>query len=234
MMDDPVNAFLAVTLAGIVLIVVLKIATSRSSSQSSTEENATERRSVGELTADVVVEVVGQAVPAVEALTGPLSQRRCLGWEITVEEYIVSELEVHFRENRREGNWRTILHEQEIRDFFVEDQTGRVLIRAGYPDLTLAKDQGYRSALFSDSPPEVVAFLKAHGQKPTTALGENRMLRYREGVLTEGERVQVTGVVRQELDSEAGAATGYRSSPTRLVIEKPPQEPLKVTDIVRR
>jgi hypothetical protein len=134
----------------------------------------------------------------------------------------------------RGGAWRTILHEQDIKDFYVEDDSGQVLVKVDYPDLSLGKDEGYRAGTFSESPPEVVAFLKAHGQKPTTGLGENRKLRYREGALVAGELVRVAGLVRQELSHEASASVSYRSTPLRPVLHKPAEgRPLHITDIVR-
>ena len=64
-------------------------------------------------------EVYGEVVSAGNLLRGPLSNKDCVYYRYTVEEY---------RQSGKNKSWVTIEHRQEGAQFFVKDDTGTVLV----------------------------------------------------------------------------------------------------------
>lgn len=229
-MDISTLAFIGILLGGICVLIALRFLSKRSQDAVPGEKALSSAQSIATLEKGASAIVVGRAVVHGAPLTAPLSGRQCLGWAVTIEEYFVSREKLDTRRNRRVGNWRTILHDQEVTEFKVEDDTGRVLVHPGFPELTLVKDSNWESFPLVDAPDAVVAFLKAHGQRATNVHGENRQLRAREGVLEANERVIIAGLVSSELDTSGAQGAAYRGNATRLAITKPPDETLVISD----
>lgn len=145
-------------------------------------------------------------------LIGPLSQKPCAHYELLIKE-------------KRQKGWRTLVHEKDTQDFWLVDDSGRVLIEATVAQVLLTMDERRRSGIGKDAPPRLEALLRRHGQK-STGWVFNKNLRYREGLLEPGETVAVVGRCRDEADP-AGSADARR-----LVIGEPPEGDLVVTDDV--
>ena len=142
-------------------------------------------------------------------IAAPLSGRECAFWTVLIEEKGLSDM------------WSTVLSEQGGVDFHVRDESGRALVRlhADHVEPSLTHDRHFTSGAFTDAGPRLEAFLAQHGQ---TSKGwvMNKRMRYREGVVSAGERV---AVVRSGPRAPAPApkprSSGYRDGrPTRLVI----------------
>ncbi|HEX2573970.1 MAG TPA: DUF3592 domain-containing protein [Polyangia bacterium] len=166
------------------------------------------------------VKIVGRLVHGENTLTAPLSGRSCACYCVTVR--------VESGKNSRQ-----ILEEIRSTDFFVEDGSGKALVRlAGRgAQLLIMEDVHRRSGIFKDPTPELEALLARHGESSRGGLGIfNRALKYMEGVLEQGERVAVMGVAHLEPDPDPNAAHGYRESASRLVLVPPGGGDLIVTD----
>jgi hypothetical protein len=148
-------------------------------------------------------------------LRAPLTGRPCACYHVVVEEHM------------GQGGTHEIINTRDIQPFFLRDATGTARVECQFTTLLIQKDGNFRSGTFNDASPELEAFLEQHGQK-STSLGLNRSLRYREGVLEEGEQVAVLGKVRREADpaSETG---GYRQRPERVVVG-PADDSLYISD----
>ena len=142
-------------------------------------------------------------------IVAPLSGRECAFWTVVIEEKGFSDL------------WSTVLSEQGGVDFYVRDESGRALVRlhADHTDASLTQDARFTSGLLKEAGPQLEAFLRKHGHTSKGWL-LNKPMRYREGVVTSGERVAVVGCARWEPDPDPKPTSGsYRDGrPMRLVM----------------
>lgn len=154
-------------------------------------------------------------------LRAPLTGRPCAAYVVLVEEY---------RKRGKSGSWRTLIREDAALEFELHDETGRARVRPGTPRMALERDAGFRSGLLQDATPELEAFLARHGERSEGWL-LNRRLRYREGVLAQGEPVAAYGRACWEDDpSPTAAGGGYRDRPRRLALVPPPGGPMLLSD----
>lgn len=167
--------------------------------------------------------VIGRVVPAESALLeAPLSGRRCVFYEVVVEERISS---------GRSSRWVERIRETARVDFALDDTTGLVRVpRREHMRYVAEQDSEHSSGTFNDAAPHLEEFLAKHGMK-SQGWVFNKSLRYREGVFEPGETVAVAGVVDFEDDPEGSRQpTGYRESPKRPVLRSPPGESLIASD----
>jgi hypothetical protein len=106
----------------------------------------------------------------------------------------------------------------------LDDGSGKALVLLeADARMALDKDGRYRSGTFDDATPELEAFLSRNGLSSQGFLGFNKRLRYREGVVEEGEQVVISGHFN-------GAGT----QEVTLVIGSGFGEPLHLTDMVHQ
>ena len=164
------------------------------------------RQVIRDTPANVLVRVGGYVRYEKSTLQAPFSGRTCACYKAVVEE-------------APGGRSSEIASEVRCCDFFLEDSTGRILVRAQSPWLFIVQDRHFDS--FTAPKPEVEAFLRRHGQLSVDFLGIKRVLEYREGTLEEGEFVVVCGLSSWEPDPNPSASHGYRELAQRLVIRAP-------------
>ncbi|MFC0878611.1 hypothetical protein ACE01N_18595 [Saccharicrinis sp. FJH2] len=131
-----------------------------------------------------IAKINGKIEIAEEPLHAPLSGRKCAYYFTHVEQKVSSGKSTH---------WRTLIK---------EERSCKYVIRAGYKcayvDETnlksyIVQDRKYRSGFRNDATPELERFLNTHGYKSEGLLGMNKTIRYKEGILEEGEEVAVAG-----------------------------------------
>lgn len=175
---------------------------------------AAPRVTIAEAQQGSVVKIAGRVRPVTELLAAPLTGRKCVYFEATVEEY---------RSSGKSGRWVEIIREAESSDFLVEDGTGRALVKTAAMKPLLVKDSTLTSGFLNDASADLEAFLQKHG-KSSTGWIFNKNLRYKEGVFEPGETVSVLGQCRWEQDPDPReAGSGYRDTPKRLVMDAPDQ-----------
>jgi hypothetical protein len=146
-----------------------------------------------------------------DLLVGPATGRRCLAFQITVEE-----------ESR--GVPRVVARLGQARPFWIEDGTGRALVDPGEHvvmalSTEVAVDPHLSELLDEPVPPASEpfrTFARAHGV-PLTVLGLDRHLRFREGLIEEGETLTVHGHASREVHAR-GEPAGPRQPPTVIVL----------------
>lgn len=169
---------------------------------------------------DGVARVTGRLGYAGEPLVAPLTGRRCAYYEVWVEQPGPG------------GSRRTILHQTAGQDFCLRDDTGKALVEIDGALFAVVKDAHTRSGTGADKGAHLEAMLARHQAKPASSMYHDE-LRYREGVLEEGEHVSVLGKATWEPDPEPGAESrdgGYREPPMRLVFSSPGAFKLLVSD----
>ncbi len=168
-----------------------------------------------------LIKIAGTLCLEAASLDGPLSGRACAGYLVEVKEK---------RRSGKNSHWRTVIREQEMVSFLVEDETGRALVKAGGATLVLVRDSHESSGFLNDAPGHVEAFLQRHGRSSEGFLGMNKTMRYTEGVLEPGEEVAVLGVARWELDPDPTRTDGYRGRGKRLVVDMSDDGTMIVSD----
>ena len=157
-----------------------------------------------------------------ETLQAPFTQRSCVFYEATVEE---------FRSSGKTGSWRQVVREARGVPFVLDDGTGRAIIDPNGARVDVDIDMTTRSGTFDDATPVEEQFLTRHGMRSTGWL-LNKSLRYREGVIEVGETIAVVGQGVREPDPDAvGKVGGYRSGPpTRLRLGGSARHPILLSD----
>jgi hypothetical protein len=179
------------------------------------------RVDIGELREGRTGRVVGKVGDG-ETLQAPFTQRSCVFYEATVEE---------FRSSGKTGSWRQVVREARGVPFVLDDGTGRAIIDPNGARVDVDIDMTTRSGTFDDATPVEEQFLTRHGMRSTGWL-LNKSLRYREGVIEVGETIAVMGQGVREPDPDAvGKVGGYRSGPpTRLRLGGSPRHPILLSD----
>jgi hypothetical protein len=151
-------------------------------------------------------------------LVAPLSRRACAYYRAVVEQIL-------------EDSRKTIIDTSDFLPFFwLEDESGRARVELGSPTVILSMDAHFSSGFLADARPHVEEFLAAHDQS-STGWVFNKSLRYREGVLEEGEQVAVCGLCRWEPDPDPTASSGYRHSALRLRVVEPLEGEMVISDV---
>jgi len=169
------------------------------------------RLTVGDFAEGTEAKLVG-AVRLLDEFSSPLSGRACAQYHVKVEQ---------LRSTGKSSHWRTIIEEERSVTFVLDDGTGRAVVEAENAHFAVVKDARFRSGTFKDADPVLERFLANHGTKSTGLLGFNKKLRYKEGVIEEGEQVAVYGRGVWEKDD---------SGKRQLVIRRPHEGPLLVSD----
>lgn len=114
----------------------------------------------------------------------PLSERHCAFFRVEVKER---------RSNGKSSSWHTIIEEQYGDYFLVTDGEAMALIDGNKIKCVIDFDRNYSSGTFNDATTDLENFLRSRGHSSENFLGLNKALRYKEGVLEEGEEVVVLG-----------------------------------------
>jgi hypothetical protein len=174
---------------------------------------------IAEVVDGTTVRIVGTIVAGKKMLAAPLTGRRCAHYKATLDEL----REHSSRHGGGQDGWDERARQEDARNFIVEDETGRALVRLGPKGIESALVLDHASILRADAEvqsAEEAAFLEAQ-RIPRNA--RKRTLRLREGVLEAGEDVAVLGRARWEQDGRAGAAK-------HLVIEPMPDGKVYASD----
>ena len=111
----------------------------------------TRRKAVASLKTNEFVKVHGKALHVVAPLVAPLSKRKCVFYTIKLEKKVRS-------------GWKTIVDEEKMQDFFLEQNGSYVIVRPepspkNYKSY-LVKDEKVSSGTFNDPTPEFKELLK--------------------------------------------------------------------------
>lgn len=128
--------------------------------------------------------VVGKIVYAGKVLTSPLTRRHCAAFHVEVQEY---------RQHGKSGSWVTVINDEQKGDIVIHDGMGNAHVDLVVQSL-MVQDANFSSGTFNDATPELKEYLRFHGRDSTGLLGFNKQIRYKEGILEQGEVVAAVGV----------------------------------------
>lgn len=132
-----------------------------------------------------IAKVVGHVEFVGEPLIAPLSGRRCAYYYVLVEQLVSS---------GKSSHWKKIIEEEVGGTFAIRDGRYRAHIDSNSTLKTyLVQDEEYNSGFRNDATDTLEGYLQAHGMDSENFLGINKTIRYKEGVLEEGESMAVIG-----------------------------------------
>jgi hypothetical protein len=134
-----------------------------------------------------VVRIKGKIKCLGKTLSAPLSGRKCVYYHTVVER------ENDHRNRGISPQWSHLIEEEISGDIIVSDGKRYAVIDTRLVDSYLVMDKEYRSGYLKNAALRLEKYLEKHGHKSTGFFGDNNSIRYKEGVLEEGELIAVAG-----------------------------------------
>jgi hypothetical protein len=132
-----------------------------------------------------LVRITGKVELFGDAMTSPLSGRRCGYYHIHVEQKV---------SNGKSSNWRTVIDEEVPGYFLIREGRHCAIISDNRIKTYLIQDKTFRSGTFNDADENLNNYLQQKGHSSTGFFGMNKTMRYKEGILEEGEQIAVAGI----------------------------------------
>jgi len=180
------------------------------------------KKAIGKKISDFVsgdiAKVVGKVEFVGEPLIAPLSGRRCAHYYVLVEEKVSS---------GKSSHWNTLIEEEVAGKFVIRDGRHCAHINNQNVKSYLVEDREFASGFGNDATPELERYLNAHGQKSEGVFGWNKTIRYKEGVLEEGELIAAVGRGEWKTAEQAQLPDTFERV---LEISATEQEPVYLSD----
>ena len=147
-----------------------------------------------------LVEVYGKVVQyRGEVLKSPFTARDCVYSRFSIEEY---------RSSGKHSRWVTVRKGVGFVPFYVEDETGSVLVDPKGAGVEILRDNEFESGFMKDPPEGVKRFLRRSGMDFEGFFGVNRRMRYRESFIEGGDMLYVMGTAGDNPFVEEGTFEG--------------------------
>ncbi len=133
-----------------------------------------------------LVEVNGQALPFEKSiLRGPFANKDCVHYKCTVEKWVRS---------GKSSHWDLIKTEEMGDYFFLQDDTGKVLVKVRGAEYKVPADFEVETGLLhGNSSDSLNEYLEANGIKTKDMLGFNQSFRFKEYDIEIGDKLFVLG-----------------------------------------
>lgn len=132
-----------------------------------------------------LVELKGKAVASPSyKLKSPFSGKPCVYYRYTIEE---------FKKRRKNSEWVTIRNFSPKTFFFLQDETGSVLVNPENARIDIPYDFEFNSSMGQDPPKKVIDFLKSEKVRYEGLFGINRRMRFREYLIEEKNDLFIFG-----------------------------------------
>ncbi len=151
-------------------------------------------------------------------LTSPLSGRSCAWYYVLVEQRVSS---------GKSSHWKKIIEEEVPGRFVLREGNRCALIDERKVKTYIVGDKQFRSGFMNDASEVLESYLNKHGINSVGLFGFNKAIRYKEGVLEEGERITVFGKGEWKEAAQLGLADIYGRV---LHLRAPDQDFMVLTD----
>lgn len=167
--------------------------------------------------------VSGKALHVKEPLIAPYSKRKCVFYQIIIEQK---------KSSGKSSHWKTIVKEERFQEFFIQTKNDFVIVKPQEQPLNyicyLVKDKEQSSGTFNDPTPQFQAVLNQYNIDSQTFFGFNKSLRYKEGIIAIGEDITVAGIAKWKTLSEPIPEYPYSKIAT---LESSDQQKIIITDL---
>jgi hypothetical protein len=164
--------------------------------------------------------VVGHVKRRGDSLRAPISGRPCVAFQAEIEE-------------QRGQKWVSRLRVREAQPFVVVDESGPTFVDVEGPfELELSTDEEGSTGLFGRMGAAQRQVVKSYVKPSVDLFGASNKVRYREGILRDGQSVAVGGPGTRELSAEI-PSSGLREPGTWLVLRGTTDQPLLISNALR-
>lgn len=183
------------------------------------ELKKTRRKAINSIRENEYVKIIGKAKYVKEPLVAPLSGRKCIYYQVIVEQ-------------KADKSWRTIIDDVKFQDFFVQTNTEMAIVKVSdlansSKQVHLVKDFKESSGFLKDPTIKFDNYLEKHGKKSLSFLGLNKSMRYKEGIIALDEDIAVKGIANWKALNQTIEGYSYSRILTLSGNEK---EKLLITD----
>lgn len=151
-------------------------------------------------------------------LTAPLSGRPCAYFYVLIEQQVSTGKGAH---------WQKYIEEEVAGKFGIRDGKHCAIVDCNKVKSYIVQDRKYSSGFMHDAPENLERYLSRYGKDSTNMLGWNRTLRYREGIIEEGETISVLGKGEWKRAEQDQWSDDYGKV---LMIRPPEGTPVYLTD----
>ena len=162
--------------------------------------------------------IIGKVEFVDEPLLSPLSGRECAYYYIHVEQKVST---------GKSSHWKTVIEEEKSCKFVIREGINCAYLSSHKIKSYIVQDKNYTSGVFNDATEHLEKYLNAKGFKSEGFLGLNKTLRYKEGVLENGEEIAVFGKGEWKDVNELGLPDKYGRV---LAITSPDGEAVYLSD----
>ncbi|MBU5678855.1 MAG: GIDE domain-containing protein [Candidatus Aenigmatarchaeota archaeon] len=146
-----------------------------------------------------LVEVYGEVVPIKnKILKSPFTQKDCVYYLCKVEKYVKS--------YRGGGTWVCVAKEENSTHFYLQDETGKVLVDPRGAEIDLPPSFTFYSGIGIDPPPIIKKFLEAKRLSFEGLFGINKRMRFTEYCILPGSKIYILGTAGDNPFMEEGWA----------------------------
>lgn len=178
---------------------------------------------VSSLKTNELSKVSGKALHVKEPLIAPFSNRKCVFYQISIEQKVSS---------GKNSRWKTLIKDEQCHEFFVQTDSDFVIINPTEDNSNyicfLVKDKTQNSGAFNDPTPELRRVFNRYNINPENFFGFNKRLRYKEGIIEIGEMVTVAGIAKWKTLSEPIPEYPYSKI---AALESSDKQKLIITDL---
>ncbi|MDM8161930.1 hypothetical protein QUH73_19085 [Labilibaculum sp. K2S] len=143
-----------------------------------------ELRKIADFKNSELATIVGTVEFVDAPLLSPLSNRECSYYYVHVEQKVAS---------GKSSKWETIIEEEISNKFLIKEDANYAFINDDRIKSYIVQDQSYSTGFFTDATENLENYLNSKGYKSEGSWGFNKTLRYKEGILEQGEKVAVFG-----------------------------------------
>jgi hypothetical protein len=121
-------------------------------------------------------------------LISPFSNDKCVYYKYFIEEY---------RSSGKSSGWVTVKSGKEHRPFYMQDETGRILVDPSKAKIDISQKNVYNSGLGTDPPHNIIKFLESINVRFEGILfGINKKMRFIEYLIKPNDTLYVMGTVK--------------------------------------
>lgn len=134
-------------------------------------------------------EVCGKVIPIEKngVFLSPFSNQNCVYYKYKIEE---------FRSTGKSSSWVTIKKDVRKNMFYIQDETGKILVDPIKANIDISKSNVYNSSLGKDPPYNVIRFLERENIRFEGILfGINKRMRYTEYIIRPNDTLYIMGTV---------------------------------------
>lgn len=167
--------------------------------------------------------VSGKALHVKEPLIAPYTQRKCVFYQIIIQQKVST---------GKSSHWKTLIKEERFQDFFIDTNGDFVIVKpTEHPRNYISyldKDSKQSSGTFNSATPKFISVLNRYNINHENFFGFNKRLRYEEGVIEIGERITVAGIAKWKALSEPFPEYPYSKI---VALESEGKQKIIITDI---